>query len=70
MEALGGDAQADLSYVPGRLRRKLTPYQQRGCAWVLSLYEARMGGILADEMGLGKTVQIIAALSAAGAGTA
>lgn len=65
MEALGSDAQADLSYVPGRLRRKLTPYQQRGCAWVLSLYEARMGGILADEMGLGKTVQIIAALSAA-----
>ena len=63
--ALGGDAQADLGYVPGRLRRKLTPYQQRGCAWVLSLYEARMGGILADEMGLGKTVQIIAALSAA-----
>ena len=27
MEALGSDAQADLSYVPGRLRRKLTPYQ-------------------------------------------
>ena len=63
--ALGADGQEGLSYVPGRLRRKLTPYQQRGCAWLLTLYEARMGGILADEMGLGKTVQVIAALSAA-----
>lgn len=65
ISALAGDSQDGLDYVPARLRRKLTPYQQRGCAWVLSLYEARMGGILADEMGLGKTVQIIAALAAA-----
>jgi SNF2 family DNA or RNA helicase len=33
--------------------RKLAPYQKRGTGWILSLYEARMGGILADEMGLG-----------------
>lgn len=52
-------------YVPHRLQKKLAPYQRRGCGWLLSLYEARMGGILADEMGLGKTVQVIAALSAA-----
>ncbi|MCI5957251.1 MAG: SNF2 family helicase [Clostridiales bacterium] len=65
MRALGeGDAQA-LAYVPQRLRKKLTAYQQRGCGWLMSLYEARMGGILADEMGLGKTVQVIAAISAA-----
>ncbi|MBE0600199.1 MAG: SNF2 helicase associated domain-containing protein, partial [Firmicutes bacterium] len=53
------------SYIPTRLRKKLTPYQKRGAGWLLSLYESRMGGILADEMGLGKTVQVIAALSAA-----
>ncbi len=53
------------SYIPARLRKKLTPYQKRGAGWILSLYESRMGGILADEMGLGKTVQVIAALSAA-----
>ena len=60
----GGDAGLD-KYIPSRLRKKLADYQQRGSGWLLSLYEARMGGILADEMGLGKTVQIIAALSAA-----
>ncbi|MFH1879604.1 MAG: SNF2-related protein, partial [Bacillota bacterium] len=53
------------SYIPARLRKKLSPYQKRGSGWILSLYEGRMGGILADEMGLGKTVQVIAALSAA-----
>ncbi|NLV59587.1 MAG: DEAD/DEAH box helicase family protein [Clostridiales bacterium] len=52
-------------YVPSRLLKKLVPYQRRGAGWLLSLYEAHMGGILADEMGLGKTVQVIAALSAA-----
>ena len=65
MNALTERDQAMQSYVPQKLNRKLTPYQQRGSGWLLSLYEARMGGILADEMGLGKTVQIIAALSAA-----
>jgi len=65
MSALTERDQAMQKYVPSRLNRKLTPYQQRGSGWLLSLYEARMGGILADEMGLGKTVQIIAALSAA-----
>ena len=53
------------NYIPQRLLRKLAAYQKRGAGWILSLYEARMGGILADEMGLGKTVQVIAALSAA-----
>jgi len=57
-------AQAE-GFIPSRLTRKLASYQKRGVGWILSLYEARMGGILADEMGLGKTVQVIAALSAA-----
>ena len=52
-------------YMPQKLQKKLSPYQRRGSDWLLSLYEARMGGILADEMGLGKTLQVIAALSAA-----
>ncbi|MBE5778585.1 MAG: DEAD/DEAH box helicase [Clostridiales bacterium] len=52
-------------YMPSRLRKKMTEYQCRGSDWLLSLYEARMGGVLADEMGLGKTLQVIAALSAA-----
>ncbi len=65
MTALTVSDQTMQKYVPAKLNRKLTPYQQRGSSWVLSLYDARMGGILADEMGLGKTVQIIAALSAA-----
>lgn len=56
---------AKKDYMPSRLRKKMTEYQGRGSDWLLSLYEARMGGILADEMGLGKTVQVIAALSAA-----
>ena len=51
--------------MPQKLQKKLSPYQRRGSNWLLSLYEARMGGILADEMGLGKTLQVIAALSAA-----
>lgn len=65
MNALGASEEAARRYIPQRLQRKLADYQQRGVSWILSLYEARMGGILADEMGLGKTVQIIAALSAA-----
>ncbi len=65
MNALSESDQSMHKYVPSKLSRKLTPYQQRGSGWLMSLYDARMGGILADEMGLGKTVQIIAALSAA-----
>lgn len=65
ISALGEGEQQALTYMPQRLRRKLAPYQVRGSGWLMSLYDARMGGILADEMGLGKTVQIIAALSAA-----
>ncbi len=63
--ALNERAAEAESFIPSRLMRKLAPYQKRGAGWILSLYEARMGGILADEMGLGKTVQVIAALSAA-----
>ena len=64
--AIGALSSAEETrYVPQRLQKKLAAYQQRGVSWLLSLYEARMGGILADEMGLGKTVQVIAALSAA-----
>ena len=54
-----------VSHLSPTFLEKLTDYQKRGCNWLFSLYEARMGGILADEMGLGKTVQVIAALSAA-----
>ncbi|NLO84677.1 MAG: hypothetical protein GX096_04500 [Clostridiales bacterium] len=57
--------EGDGKFIPQRLSKKLVSYQRRGSEWLLSLYEARMGGILADEMGLGKTVQVIAALSAA-----
>ncbi len=64
-KALSESAQQAESFIPPRLLRKLASYQKRGAGWLLSLYEARMGGILADEMGLGKTVQVIAALSAA-----
>ncbi|MEG1012932.1 MAG: SNF2-related protein [Clostridia bacterium] len=67
-QAIGALSQSEgieEKYVPQRLQKKLASYQKRGCGWILSLYEAHMGGILADEMGLGKTVQIIAALSAA-----
>jgi superfamily II DNA or RNA helicase len=63
--ALSERAEEQESFIPTRLARKLAPYQKRGVGWILSLYEARMGGILADEMGLGKTVQVIAAISAA-----
>ena len=63
--ALSSQSSELEAYIPPRLMKKLTPYQRRGAGWLLSLYEARMGGILADEMGLGKTVQVIAALAAA-----
>ena len=65
MNALTDSDQGLDKYIPSKLKKKLVDYQKRGSGWLLSLYEARMGGILADEMGLGKTVQIIAALSAA-----
>jgi len=63
--ALTERAEQAEGFIPIKLLRKLAPYQKRGTGWILSLFEARMGGILADEMGLGKTVQVIAALSAA-----
>ncbi|MDD3336631.1 MAG: DEAD/DEAH box helicase, partial [Eubacteriales bacterium] len=63
IESLGQTSYS--KYMPQKLHKKLSPYQLRGSDWLLSLYEAHMGGILADEMGLGKTLQVIAALSAA-----
>ena len=65
VSALTGHAAEAEAFIPSKLLKKLASYQRRGAGWLLSLYEARMGGILADEMGLGKTVQVIAALSAA-----
>ena len=65
VHSLSESAERAESFIPSKLRHKLAAYQKRGAGWLLSLYEARMGGILADEMGLGKTVQVIAALSAA-----
>ncbi len=64
LSSLAEEADQAEGFIPTRLYKKLVPYQRRGAGWLLSLYEARMGGILADEMGLGKTVQVIAALSA------
>ncbi len=65
MGSLASVASQAEEFVPARLLKKLVSYQRRGVGWLLSLYQAHMGGILADEMGLGKTVQVIAALSAA-----
>lgn len=48
------------------VRRVLRPYQSVGVEWLLG---GRVRG-LADEAGLGKTVQAVAALEAAGAGSA
>lgn len=40
----------------------LRPYQKKGVAWALNLYQNQFSGCLADDMGLGKTVQAIAVL--------
>ncbi|MEM1033149.1 MAG: DEAD/DEAH box helicase [Myxococcota bacterium] len=45
------------------LRATLRPYQQRGIAWLASLYRLGLGGCLADDMGLGKTIQVLGLLS-------
>lgn len=53
---------------PNGVNASLYPYQLLGWRWLKFLLSEGSGGLLADEMGLGKTLQIIAALSDAGAG--
>lgn len=65
IRALTEGSADQTAYIPKKLLGQLESYQKRGSGWLISMYDARMGGILADEMGLGKTVQVIAALSAA-----
>lgn len=45
--------------LPGFLR----PYQARGVAWMLRMFERGAHPLLADEMGLGKTLQTLALVS-------
>ncbi|XP_048809385.1 DNA annealing helicase and endonuclease ZRANB3 isoform X1 [Lagopus muta] len=48
---------AELSFLPERLRKKLLPFQEKGIIFALQ----RSGRcMIADEMGLGKTIQAIA----------
>ena len=54
--------------VPDGVDATLYSYQLSGWRWLKFLLAEGMGGLLADEMGLGKTLQIISALSDAGAG--
>ncbi|MFV0247278.1 MAG: SNF2-related protein [Mycoplasmatales bacterium] len=42
---------------------KIRDYQNKGIAWLNSLFKFNLGGILADEMGLGKTLQVISFLN-------
>lgn len=53
---------------PTGVNATLYPYQTMGWRWLKFLLAEGVGGLLADEMGLGKTLQIISALSDAGAG--
>ncbi|NXW61668.1 ZRAB3 endonuclease, partial [Eurystomus gularis] len=51
------NADAMLSFLPERLRKKLLPFQEKGIIFALQ----RSGRcMIADEMGLGKTIQAIA----------
>ncbi|NWV33869.1 ZRAB3 endonuclease, partial [Grantiella picta] len=52
-----GDADAKLSFLPERLRKKLLPFQEKGIIFALQRNGRCM---IADEMGLGKTIQAIA----------
>ena len=45
--------------VPIEIKAQLRPYQQKGYAWMMNLYEQGFGGCLADDMGLGKTLQTL-----------
>ncbi|NWI84756.1 ZRAB3 endonuclease, partial [Pitta sordida] len=48
---------AELSFLPERLRKKLLPFQEKGILFALQRNGRCM---IADEMGLGKTIQAIA----------
>lgn len=48
--------------VPIEIKAQLRPYQQKGYAWMMNLYEQGFGGCLADDMGLGKTLQTLTLL--------
>lgn len=48
--------------VPVGIKATLRPYQQKGYAWMMNLYEQGFGGCLADDMGLGKTLQTLTLL--------
>lgn len=48
--------------VPTGIKAQLRPYQQKGYAWMMNLYEQGFGGCLADDMGLGKTLQTLTLL--------
>ncbi|XP_039198296.1 DNA annealing helicase and endonuclease ZRANB3 isoform X1 [Crotalus tigris] len=51
------DADEELSYLPGKLKERLLPFQKKGIIFALE----RSGRcMIADEMGLGKTIQAIA----------
>ncbi|NWZ42338.1 ZRAB3 endonuclease, partial [Brachypodius atriceps] len=51
------DVDAELSFLPERLRKKLLPFQEKGIIFAL---QRRGRCMIADEMGLGKTIQAIA----------
>jgi SNF2 family DNA or RNA helicase len=40
--------------LPSFKNGELRPYQLKGVAWIIALYQNGLNGILADEMGLGK----------------
>lgn len=48
--------------IPIGIKAQLRPYQQKGYAWMMNLYEQGFGGCLADDMGLGKTLQTLTLL--------
>ncbi|XP_065606394.1 DNA annealing helicase and endonuclease ZRANB3 [Cyrtonyx montezumae] len=57
LEASCENVDAELSFLPERLRKKLLPFQEEGVVFALQ----RSGRcMIADEMGLGKTIQAIA----------
>ncbi|OXB67712.1 hypothetical protein ASZ78_002794 [Callipepla squamata] len=57
LEASPENVDAELSFLPERLRKKLLPFQEEGIVFALQ----RSGRcMIADEMGLGKTIQAIA----------
>ena len=53
------DAAADVP-TPAGLTADLRSYQRDGFRWLVTLWQAGLGGILADDMGLGKTLQTLA----------